>query len=76
MCLFYAGPVLEALVSRMRYVSSHWGFRMRFMGLSTALANAEDIAAWLGIGSVGLFSFRPAVRPVPCTVHVAGMYIL
>ena len=66
------GPVLEAIVSRMRFVSSHAGRRVRLMGLSTALANAGDVAGWMGIGRVGLYSFRSAVRPVPCTVHIAG----
>lgn len=28
---------------------------------------------WLGIrDGVGLFNFRPAVRPVPLDVHIAG----
>ncbi|KAL8269770.1 hypothetical protein Esti_006299 [Eimeria stiedai] len=66
------GPVLEAIVSRMRFVSSHAGRRVRLVGLSTALANAGDVAGWMGIGRVGLYSFSPAVRPVPCTVHIAG----
>ncbi|OEH75857.1 u5 small nuclear ribonucleoprotein helicase isoform 1 [Cyclospora cayetanensis] len=66
------GPVLEAIVSRMRFISSQASRRVRLVGLSTALANAGDVAAWIGIGRVGLFSFRPAVRPVPCTVHIAG----
>eukprot|EP01053_Blabericola_migrator_P000612 Blabericola_migrator_1__611@NODE_114_length_13851_cov_137_870429_g102_i0_p1_GENE_NODE_114_length_13851_cov_137_870429_g102_i0NODE_114_length_13851_cov_137_870429_g102_i0_p1_ORF_typecomplete_len2172_score419_16Sec63/PF02889_16/1_8e58Sec63/PF02889_16/2_6e55DEAD/PF00270_29/3_5e26DEAD/PF00270_29/1_9e03DEAD/PF00270_29/3_7e24Helicase_C/PF00271_31/5_8e13Helicase_C/PF00271_31/7_6e03Helicase_C/PF00271_31/1e14ResIII/PF04851_15/1e12ResIII/PF04851_15/2_3e12AAA_19/PF13245_6/1_2e05AAA_19/PF13245_6/0_00062AAA_ len=66
------GPILEVIVSRMRYISAVCDTPIRFVGLSTALANATDIADWLGIGKVGLFNFKPAVRPVPCTVYVNG----
>jgi activating signal cointegrator complex subunit 3 len=66
------GPVLEAIVSRMRYIACQTESRIRFVGLSTALANARDIGDWLGVGSTGLFNFKPAVRPVPMTVHVQG----
>lgn len=42
------------------------------MGLSTALANARDLAEWLGIQGSGLYNFRPSVRPVPLEVHISG----
>ena len=42
------------------------------MGLSTAMANAHDLAAWLGIPADGLYNFKPSVRPVPLEVHIAG----
>lgn len=64
------GPILEVIVSRMRYVSSQTGTPIRFVGLSTALANAWDLADWLGIHELGLFNFKPSVRPVPLEVHV------
>jgi replicative superfamily II helicase len=64
------GPILEVIVSRMRYVSSQTGTPIRFVGLSTALANARDLADWLGIHELGLFNFKPSVRPVPLEVHV------
>ena len=66
------GPVLEVIVSRMRYISSHTSSHIRVVGLSTALANARDLADWLGIDESGLFNFPPSVRPVPLTVHIAG----
>lgn len=66
------GPVLEVIVSRMRYISSHTSQPIRIVGLSTALSNAKDLADWLGIEGPGLFNFPPAVRPVPLTIHVAG----
>ena len=37
------GPVLEVIVSRMRYISANLDIPIRFVGLSTALANAHDI---------------------------------
>ena len=35
------GPILEVIVSRMRYVAAEFGRNVRFLGLSTALANAQ-----------------------------------
>ncbi|XP_039972901.1 activating signal cointegrator 1 complex subunit 3 [Xiphias gladius] len=66
------GPVLEVIVSRTNFISSHTSKSVRVVGLSTALANARDLADWLGIGQVGLFNFRPSVRPVPLEVHIHG----
>jgi replicative superfamily II helicase len=45
----------EILVSRMRYVACQTMKSIRFVGLSTALANPRDLADWLGIGSVGVY---------------------
>ncbi len=44
------GPILEVIVSRMRYIALTTAQPIRFVGLSTALANAADLADWLGIG--------------------------
>ncbi|XP_065878645.1 DExH-box ATP-dependent RNA helicase DExH14 isoform X2 [Euphorbia lathyris] len=66
------GPILEVIVSRMRYISSQTDRAVRFVGLSTALANAGDLADWLGVGEIGLFNFKPSVRPVPLEVHIQG----
>lgn len=66
------GPILEVIVSRMRYISSQTDRSIRFVGLSTALANARDLADWLGVGEAGLFNFKPSVRPVPLEVHIQG----
>ncbi|XP_050739858.1 activating signal cointegrator 1 complex subunit 3-like [Eriocheir sinensis] len=66
------GPVLEVIVSRTNFISSHTGQTLRIIGLSTALANSKDLANWLGIGQVGLYNFRPSVRPVPLEVHISG----
>ncbi|KAL4233009.1 activating signal cointegrator 1 complex subunit [Mactra antiquata] len=66
------GPVLEVIVSRTNFISSHTEKKVRVVGLSTALANARDLADWLGITQVGLYNFRPSVRPVPLEVHIQG----
>jgi len=66
------GPVLEVIVSRTNFISSHTTKKCRIVGLSTALANAKDLGDWLGIKQDGLFNFRPAVRPVPLEVHIAS----
>ncbi|KAL7153162.1 hypothetical protein ABFS83_04G147200 [Erythranthe nasuta] len=66
------GPILEVIVSRMRYISSQTERSVRFVGLSTALANAHDLGDWLGVEENGLFNFKPSVRPVPLEVHIQG----
>lgn len=66
------GPVLEVIVSRTNFIASHTSRTLRIVGLSTALANAKDLANWLGIGQMGLYNFRPSVRPVPLEVHISG----
>lgn len=66
------GPILEVIVSRMRYIASQTDTPVRVVGLSTALANAKDLADWLGIDGPGLFNFHPSVRPVPLKIHVQG----
>ncbi|XP_037731289.1 activating signal cointegrator 1 complex subunit 3 [Drosophila subpulchrella] len=66
------GPVIEVIVSRTNFISSHTGRAIRIVGLSTALANAQDLANWLGITKMGLYNFKPSVRPVPLQVHING----
>ncbi|KAI5644855.1 sec63 brl domain-containing protein [Phthorimaea operculella] len=66
------GPVLEVIVSRANFIESHTSRKLRIIGLSTAMANARDLADWLNIGKTGLYNFKPYVRPVPLQIHVAG----
>lgn len=54
------GPVLEVIVSRTNFISSHTEKPVRVVGLSTALANARDLADWLGIKQV-----RPPKKQSP-----------
>ena len=94
------GAVLEAIVSRTRFISKFvetelsekknpggaqdaegtYHELIRIVGLSTALANAVDLADWIGIDTKGhgptamrgFYNFRPSVRPVPMAVHIRG----
>ncbi|EFP09045.1 hypothetical protein CRE_22485 [Caenorhabditis remanei] len=69
------GAVLEAIVSRLKMITRRSHTReepVRLLGLSTALANAGDVAEWLGIPDEACFNFRPSVRPVPISVHIQG----
>src|SRR5699024_4237735 len=66
------GPVLEVIVSRANFICRRTGDKIRILGLSTAVANAQDLASWLAINKVGLYNFSPSVRPVPIEVHVSG----
>lgn len=51
-------------MSRMRFISNSLKTKCRIIGLSTALANSQDVANWLGIEKIGFFNFHPSVRPV------------
>jgi activating signal cointegrator complex subunit 3 len=67
------GPILEVIVSRMRYISTQTERQVRIVGLSTALSNAGDLGEWLGIvEGRGLFNFPSSVRPVPLEIHLSG----
>lgn len=46
------GPVLEVIVSRTNFITSRTQQNIRIVGLSTALANAQDLADWLKIKEV------------------------
>ncbi|MBA0696812.1 hypothetical protein Goari_003337 [Gossypium aridum] len=69
------GPVLEVIVSRMRYIASQVEKKIRIVALSTSLANAKDLGEWIGASSHGLFNFPPGVRPVPLEIHIQGVDI-
>ena len=66
------GPVIEVIVSRMNYISQKLTKKIRFVGLSTAMASASDVANWFGVPKHYMFSFRPNVRPVPVEIHFKG----
>jgi len=67
------GPVLEVVVARMRHIAEHLQQRVRVVALSTALANATDLADWLVVRRpLGLYNFLPSLRPVQLRVHIAG----
>ena len=55
----------------MQYISSSTNTPVRLLGMSTACANATDLASWLGVKD-GLFNFKPSVRPVPLELYIDG----
>ena len=65
------GPILEIIVSRMNFIASQSKGSVRLVGMSTACANAMDLANWLGVKE-GLFNFRHSVRPVPLQIYIDG----
>lgn len=70
-----AGPELEVVCSRMRYVSSQLERQIRIVALGSSLANAKDAAQWLGCSATHTFNFHPNVRPVPLEIHIQGFNI-
>ncbi|KAM7531441.1 hypothetical protein LguiB_034851 [Lonicera macranthoides] len=64
------GPVLELIVSRMRYIASQGENKIRIVALY-----AKDLGEWIGATSYGLFNFPPGVRPVPLEIHSQGIDI-
>lgn len=70
-----AGPELEIICSRMRYISSQLERRIRIIALGSSLANAKDVAQWLGCSTTHTFNFHPNVRPVPLEIHIQGFNV-
>ncbi|GIX64234.1 DEAD-box helicase [Babesia caballi] len=66
------GAVLEAIVTRLSFISKFTATTTRLVCLSTALANSGQIADWLGVKRTKLFNFSPAVRPVTCHLYIDG----
>ena len=47
--------------------------KIRILALCTPIANAKDVANWLGIPfPANVFNFHPSVRPVPLEIHIQG----
>ena len=69
------GPTLEIVTSRMRFIASQTEKHIRIVALSTSLANAKDLADWIGCSSHGLFNFDPTVRTVPLECSIQGFDI-
>ncbi|KAJ1995334.1 Pre-mRNA splicing [Coemansia sp. RSA 1358] len=60
----------EVIVSRVRYMAAQLERSIRVVALSAPLANARDVAAWIGAPQSAVFNFHPAVRPVPLEIHI------
>ncbi len=69
------GPVLEVIVSRMRYIASQTTQPIRIVALSNSVANARDLGEWIGASNNAIFAFHPNVRPVPLEKRVQGFDI-
>ncbi|KAJ2578702.1 Pre-mRNA splicing [Coemansia sp. RSA 1807] len=60
----------EVVVSRVRYMAAQLERPIRIVALSVPLANARDVAAWIGAPSSCVFNFNPSVRAVPLEIHI------
>ncbi|XP_021694228.1 probable ATP-dependent DNA helicase HFM1 [Aedes aegypti] len=80
----YRGPVLEAVVSRMRsihrFVEGDGGESavvdpMRIIALSATAPNVADLAAWVGEANTTCFyNISESRRPIKIDKHVLGYY--
>lgn len=74
---FKRGPVLEAIVCRMKTVSKVLKLEpVRFVAISATIYNVEDLALWLGTkdSPADFFKFGNDVRPVQLQKIVKGYY--
>lgn len=70
------GPQYEIALSRTRYISAQFeesgANKIRIVALSECLANAHDIADWLGCSPVAIFNFDASSRTNPLRIHLQG----
>uniref|UniRef100_A0A7S2ZN48 Uncharacterized protein n=1 Tax=Rhodosorus marinus TaxID=101924 RepID=A0A7S2ZN48_9RHOD len=70
----HSGPVVEVICLRMRYIAeqaTQSGKKAcRLIALSDPVANARDLADWLGVPHQNMFSFHANSRPVPLETHI------
>jgi ATP-dependent DNA helicase HFM1/MER3 len=73
------GATLEAIVCRMKYISS-WNQQqgraegcvvrpLRIVGVSASVPNLEDVGRWLGAPPSHICAFGHEFRPVPLFIH-------
>jgi pre-mRNA-splicing helicase BRR2 len=63
----------EVVASRIRLMQNEVERKIRIVALATPLANAKDVANWLGISfPSNTFNFHPSVRPTPLEIHIQG----
>jgi len=63
----------EVVASRIRFMQSEVERKIRVVALSSSLANAKDVANWLGVSfPANCFNFHPSVRPNPLEIHIQG----
>ena len=70
------GSQYEIALSRTRFISTQieeaGGSRIRIVALSECLANAHDVADWLGCPQVAIFNFDASARSTPLRIHLQG----
>ncbi|EFA74523.1 DEAD/DEAH box helicase [Heterostelium album PN500] len=66
------GAILEIIVSRMRFIAIQTGSPIRIVALSSPVANARDLAEWIGATPSTMFNLHPDVRPVPLEIQIQG----
>ncbi|KAJ2871352.1 Pre-mRNA splicing, partial [Coemansia asiatica] len=66
----HLAATLEIVVSRVRFMAAQLERPIRIVALSVPLANARDVAAWVGVPVQNVFNFHPAVRPVPLEIRI------
>ena len=68
------GPQYEIALSRTRFISAQLeeagGSGIRIVALSECLANAHDVADWLGCPQVAIFNFDASARSTPLRIHL------
>lgn len=57
-CFYLSSALIPQEIKVNRYISSKTGFNIRIVGLSTALANARDLADWLGTNARKISRFN------------------
>lgn len=58
------GSTYEMLVTRMLFVSTQLELPIRYVGLSSSLANARDFGEWMGVSKQNIFNFSADEREV------------
>lgn len=68
------GPQYEISLSRTRFISAQLeeagSVGIRIVALSECLANAHDIADWLGCPQAAIFNFDASARSTPLRIHL------
>jgi pre-mRNA-splicing helicase BRR2 len=67
-----SGSVLEVVLSRLRFMSTQLDKDIRFVALSTSLANPYNLADWLKINYNNVFNFDINNRPYKIEIYVQG----
>ncbi|CAI1964349.1 hypothetical protein SEUBUCD650_0E02620 [Saccharomyces eubayanus] len=64
------GAVYETLISRMIFIATQLEKKIRFICLSSCLANARDFSEWVGITKSNIFNFSPSERVDPLEINI------